>query len=94
MAQVKLSKWDIVDYLDDPAMRTEYLNMVLEHGDEDEILRALGHIARSIGMTNLAKSTGLTRASLYKTLTVGKHPRFSSVLKVIRAFGGKMEVAK
>jgi probable addiction module antidote protein len=48
------SKFDIADYLDNNEMIAEYLNAVLEEGNEDEIVTAIGHIAKAIGMTKIA----------------------------------------
>ena len=66
---------------------TEYLSQVLADGDTEEIIRALGHIARARGMTQIATESGLGRESLYKALSPGAKPRFDTVLKVIRALG-------
>ena len=48
------SKFDIADYLDSNEMIAEYLNAVLEAGDDAEIVTAIGHIAKAIGMTKIA----------------------------------------
>ena len=63
----------------------EYLSLVLEDGDSDEIIRAIGHVAKARGMTQIAKETGLGRESLYKTLSAGAKPRFETILLVLRA---------
>ncbi|MCL2872441.1 MAG: putative addiction module antidote protein [Betaproteobacteria bacterium] len=68
-------------------MIQEYFSQVLEDGDSDEILDALGVIARARGMADLAAKTGLGRESLYKTFAPGAKPRFDTILKVIRALG-------
>ena len=44
-------------------------------------------------MTEFAKATGLTRASLYKALSAEGNPEFATVLKVIQALGLKLTVA-
>lgn len=45
------TKFDIADYLDSEEMITVYLNAVLEDGDRSDMIVAIGHIAKSIGMT-------------------------------------------
>lgn len=40
-------------------------------------------------MAQIAKDSGLGRASLYKALVPGAKPRFDTVLKVARALGVK-----
>ena len=44
-------------------------------------------------MTEIAKATGLTRASLYKALSAEGNPEFATVLKVIQALGLKLTIS-
>ena len=89
---METSKFDIADYLDSNEMIAEYLNSVLEEGDNSDIVTALGHIAKAIGMTKIAEETGLSRPSLYKALSDGAKPQFSTIMKVLRAVGGQIKV--
>jgi probable addiction module antidote protein len=93
---IKTIPFDIVEHLDSEEAIQEYFSQVLEDGDSEEIIRALGHIARARGMAALAAKTGLGRESLYKTFAPGAKPRFDTILKVIRALGlhtGRQQVA-
>ncbi len=56
------SKFDIEDYLDSNEMIAEYLNAVLAEGDDSAVVTAIGHVAKSIGMTKIAQQTGLSRS--------------------------------
>ncbi|HEY7215366.1 MAG TPA: addiction module antidote protein [Thermoanaerobaculia bacterium] len=89
-AQVKLLPFDAARYLTDDAAVAEYMTAVLETGDPDLLLLALGDIARAKGMAQVAKDAGLGRESLYKALAPGAKPRFDTVLKVARALGVKL----
>jgi probable addiction module antidote protein len=89
---VKLLPFDVVSLLDSDEMISEYLSQVLDDGDSDELLRALGYIAKAKGMAMIAKESGLGRESLYKALSPGSQPRFDTILKVIKAFGVKLHV--
>ncbi|MDD3721402.1 MAG: putative addiction module antidote protein [Lutibacter sp.] len=89
---METSKFDIADYLDSNEMIAEYLNSVLEEGDNSDIITALGHIAKAIGMTKIAEETGLSRPSLYKALSDGAKPQFSTIMKVLKAVGGQIRV--
>jgi probable addiction module antidote protein len=89
---METSKFDIADYLDSKEMIAEYLNTVLEDGDHSDIITAIGHIAKSIGMTKIAEATGLSRPSLYKAFSEGAKPQFETIMKVLRAIGGKIRV--
>lgn len=87
------SKFDIADYLDSKEMITEYINAVLADGNDSDLIAAIGNIAKSIGMTKIAKETGLSRPSLYKALSDGSKPQFETIMKVLRAIGGQIQVS-
>ena len=89
----ELTPFDIAQYLDTPEAIAEYLSQVLEDGDSDEFLEALGHIAKAKGMTQIAKETGLGRESLYKTFSPGAKPRFETIMKVINTLGVKLQAS-
>jgi len=88
----KLKAFDITRYLDSEEAMAEYLSQVLEDGDNAELIRALGHIAKAKGMATVAKDSGLGRESLYKALSEGSQPRFDTITKVINALGLKMSI--
>ena len=73
-------------------MIAECLNEVLEEGNDAEIITAIGHIAKAIGMTKIAEETGLSRPSLYKALSEGAKPQFSTIMKVLKAVGGQIQI--
>ena len=89
---METSKFDIADYLDSNEMIAEYLNVVLEEGDDSEIVVAIGNIAKAIGMTKIAEETGMSRPSLYKALSEGAKPQFSTIMKVLKAVGGQIHI--
>ncbi|MBU3663117.1 MAG: putative addiction module antidote protein [Bacteroidetes bacterium] len=89
---METSKFEIADYLDSNEMIAEYLNTVLEEGNEAEIIAAIGHIAKAIGMSKIAEETGMSRPSLYKALSEGSKPQFSTIMKVLKAIGGQLQV--
>ena len=81
----ELIRFDIAKYLDSEEAMAEYLSQVLEDGDNEEFLRAIGHIAKAKGMAQIAKDTGLGRESLYKAFRPNAKPRFDTVMKVMNA---------
>ncbi len=87
-----VSKFDIADYLDSNEMIAEYLNTVLAEGDNSDVIAAIGHIAKAIGMTKIAEETGLSRPSLYKALSDGAKPQFDTIMKVLKAIGGQIKI--
>ena len=87
-----ISKFDIADYLDSNEMIAEYLNVVLEEGNDSEVIVAIGNIAKAIGMTKIAEETGMSRPSLYRALSEGAKPQFSTIMKVLKAVGGQIKI--
>ncbi|MCV6548319.1 MAG: putative addiction module antidote protein [Cohaesibacter sp.] len=86
----KLQKWDAADTLKTPEDIALYLEYASEDGDPALIAAALGDVARSKGMTQLAKDTGLTREALYRSLSDKGDPKLSTLLNVIDALGLKL----
>jgi probable addiction module antidote protein len=84
---LKFVPFDIVSELDTDEAVAEYLRQVFTDGGSDEIIRALGHVARARGMTRVATDSGLGRENLYNALKPGAKPRFDTILRVCRALG-------
>ena len=88
----KFSRWDAADHLRTTAQIAAYLEACMEEGGDDPafIAAALGDIARSRGMSQLARATGLTREGLYKSLAPDGNPSLGTILKVMKALGLKL----
>ena len=86
----KISKFDAADYLTTPAAIAAYLTEAFETNDPAYIYTALDTIARAKGMSDVAKATGLSRESLYKTFKETAIPEFETVRKVMGSFGVKL----
>ncbi len=82
-----LLPFDMAELLDTDEAISEYLTQVLAEGDTDELIRAVGYVAKARGMGTVANHTGLGRASLYKAFAPGAKPRFETVIKVMHALG-------
>jgi len=83
--------FDVAEYLDDDETIVAYLSAILADGDTDELLDALGEVARARGMSKLAEESGLGRESLYKALAKGAHPRFDTINRVLNALGVRLQ---
>lgn len=90
--KVKTSSYDVAEHLRTPEEMAAYLDAWLDEAPDDVsgIARALGDIARAKGMSQVAKEAGLSRESLYRALSEGGNPSFSTVLKVARALGMRL----
>ena len=76
--------------LEDEQAIAEYLTVVLEEDDPAALADALGTIARSRGMSDIAKASGITREALYKALRPNASPRFETISKVCAALGVRL----
>ncbi len=65
----ELPEFDAAEYLSSEEDVAAYLTTVLEENDAALLAAALGDIARSRGMTQVAKDSGITREALYKSLS-------------------------
>lgn len=90
MSTVKISEYDTAEFLDNEEVIAEYLAAAMEDDNPDVFLAALATVARARGMTQLAKDSGLSRESLYKTLAPGAKPRFETIMKITKALGVPM----
>ena len=88
-----LKAFDAVNYLKNEADVASYLELVLEDNYSTLLAAALGDIARARGMTQLANTTGLSRESLYKSLSGKRVPSANTLLSVIHALGFKLGVS-
>ncbi len=79
--------FDPSEYLDSDEGIAAYISEALAIGDPAFIADSIGVVARAKSMTEIAKSAGLSRESLYKALSVGGNPELSTLLKVIKALG-------
>lgn len=86
----ELPEFDAAEYLNNEEDMAAYLTTVLEENDPALLAAALGDIARSRGMTQVAKDSGITREALYKALRPGSDPRFDTVSRVCAALGVRL----
>jgi len=91
MGKTTTKPWDPNEHISSKAEMAAYLEAALEDGDPSVIAGVLGDIARSKGMAQLARDTGLGRESLYKSLSSEGNPEFSTILKGVNALWLKLQ---
>lgn len=90
---VETKVWDAAEVLKTPADIAAYLDAYLEDGSPEELLKALSTIARSHGMSALARETGVSREALYRAFSDNGNPTLDTLLRVMKAFGLRLAVA-
>ena len=85
-----LPEFDAAPYLDSEDAIAADLTDILEANDPSLLASALGEIARARGMTEIAKTAGITREALYKALRTDSAPRFDTISRVCAALGVRL----
>ncbi len=89
---IKTKPFDVAEYLETDNDIWEFLAEVLATGTTSDFIHALNTVARAKGMTEVAKQAGVTRASLYKSLSADGNPQFETISKIVEALGGHLSV--
>lgn len=89
----KLKKWDAAEHLETAEDIALFLEAAFEDNDPVHIADALGVVARSKGMTEIAKNAGVTREALYRALSPKGDPRLTTLIGVFKALGLRLSVA-
>ena len=91
---MKIKNFDVVDFLGSDEAIIEYLNAALEEGDSDFFVKAIGDVARAKGMMKVARTTGLGRQNLYRSLSRGGNPRVGTLFRVLDTLDVRLSVAR
>ena len=77
----------------DPVFAAEYLNSILEDGDQEELMVALRRMSEAFGgVQSLAGKAKLNANTLYRTLSPKGNPELKSLRAVLRAMGMQLTV--
>ena len=90
---IETKPWDATEVLGTPADIAAYLDAYLEDGTPEELLGALSTIARSRGMTELARQTGISREALDRAFSESGNPTLDTLMRVMKALGVRLAVA-
>ncbi len=82
--------FDIAEYLDSDEDIRQFLEEAASSGDSSDLIHALNIAARARGMSEVARQSGVTRASLYKSLSENGNPRLDTISKIAGAFGCRL----
>ena len=80
-------------FREDPAFAAQYLNDVLEEGDQADVLVALRQMAQACGgVPVIAEKAHLNATQLYRTLSAEGNPELRSLTAVLKAMGMRLAV--
>ena len=81
------------EYLRNEADVAAYIEAMLKDGDARLVPVALRTVADAVGgMAALARKTGLSRETLYRTLSKRGNPRLDTLTVILAAFGLRLTV--
>lgn len=89
-----LLPYDSADLIETEEDILFYLEAAMEGNDPGHIARALGVVARSKGMTEIARKSGLGRQALYNALSENGNPTLETLVAVLGALGLELTVQK
>ncbi len=72
--------FDAVRYLETDAALASFIDEAFKIGDPTFIAHAFSVVARTHGMSQIAKEAGLSREGLYKALSETGNPEFATLL--------------
>lgn len=71
-----------------------YLEALIEDGDPRVLTTGLRNVAHVCGMAELARRTGLSRETLYRTLSEEGNPTLDTLTRLLAAFNLRLAVAR
>jgi len=91
---IQTKKFDPAEHIevDNPEFIQEYLEVMLSENGIEGLQRALGHVAKAKGMSQIAKETNLGRESLYKSLSEAGKPKLETIDKVLKTLGVELSI--
>ena len=94
MSNVTFEDWDPADDIETKEDVIALIDAAVEENDPDFLLSVIGDIARSKGMTQLARELNLDRTGLYKAFCANGNPSFITVIKVLDNLGFRLKMEK
>jgi probable addiction module antidote protein len=91
---MELRPFDPTRYLKTEEDILYFLEAAMEGNDSKHIASALGVVARSKGMSEIAKKSGLGRQALYNALSENGNPTLETLTAVLGALGLELTVQK
>ena len=83
----------MMKYLADPTQASSYLNCVAEDDDVKFFMEGLRDVVEAQGgIGKLAKQTGLSRTTLYKTLSEDGNPEYATLKTILDVYNLQISI--
>ena len=91
---IKVRPFDPAEHLQTEEDILYYLEAAMEGNDPKHIASALGDVARSKGMSEIARKAKVGRQALYNALSDNGNPTLETLTAVLNALGLQLTVQK
>jgi len=92
MEKITVSDWNLTDEIETKEDVIGILEAALEENDMEFLFKVIGDIARSKGMSQIARELNLNREGLYSAFSPQGNPSFNTVAKVLDNLGYQLSV--
>ena len=87
MTKEKVTRWNILDYLDNEKSIAAYLQVALEENNPSGFVVAIGDVVRARGINAMAEEMGVSREGLYKSFSGKRKPNIETVFNALDKLG-------
>ena len=85
--KITLEKWDPAKYINTKEAVIAHIEEALEENDTELFLSVISDIARSKGMSQIARELGVSREGLYRSLAPTGNPSIETIFKLLDILG-------
>ncbi|MCK5538853.1 MAG: putative addiction module antidote protein [Bacteroidales bacterium] len=89
---IKTSTLRIEDYLKTDEDIKEFLQELSSTGTYSDFIHGLYTASKARGITEISQLTGMSRASLHKSLSQDGNPKFETINKIVEALDCKLVI--
>jgi len=92
MEKITIKDWNLADEIETKEDVIGILEAALDENDTEFLFKVIGDIARSKGMTQVARELELNRENLYRSFSQEGNPSFNTVAKVLDNLGFQLSI--
>ena len=92
MAKERITRWDILDYLDNEKSIAAYLQVALDENNPAGLVGAIGDVVRARGVNRMAEEMCVSREGLYKSFSGERKPNIETVFNALDKLGMRIMI--